>query len=157
MHGLPARPAQHSDCLQVRQLESELDVDLVDGSPVWYRDGEEIRRVAEYIAAGEIGRGVETHTILGRNFGGSGDRPASKPVPAGLHWDEWIGPAPYRDYHDIYFPGPKWYRWWDFGNGTMSDLGSHWNDQQHRQGHNALICRCSEDWTGAVKMCVIMY
>ena len=26
------------------------------------------------------------------------------------------------------FPGPKWYRWWDFGNGTMSDLGSHWND-----------------------------
>jgi hypothetical protein len=25
-------------------------------------------------------------------------------------------------------PGPKWYRWWEFGNGTMSDLGSHWND-----------------------------
>src|SRR6185295_10024953 len=22
----------------------------------------------------------------------------------------------------------KWYRWWDFGSGTMSDLGSHWND-----------------------------
>jgi hypothetical protein len=28
----------------------------------------------------------------------------------------------------VYLPGPKWYRWWDFGNGTMSDLGSHWND-----------------------------
>jgi predicted dehydrogenase len=28
----------------------------------------------------------------------------------------------------VYVPGPKWYRWWDFGNGTMSDLGSHWND-----------------------------
>ena len=26
------------------------------------------------------------------------------------------------------FPGPRWYRWWDFGNGTMSDLGSHDND-----------------------------
>ena len=24
--------------------------------------------------------------------------------------------------------GRRWYRWWDFGNGTMSDLGSHWND-----------------------------
>jgi hypothetical protein len=33
-----------------------------------------------------------------------------------------------RPYHSVYFPGPKWYRWWDFGNGTMSDLGSHWND-----------------------------
>jgi hypothetical protein len=27
----------------VRQLERELGVNLVDGSPVWYRDGEEIR------------------------------------------------------------------------------------------------------------------
>jgi predicted dehydrogenase len=49
-------------------------------------------------------------------------------VPAGLDWDLWLGPAPYRPFHEVYFPGPKWYRWWDFGNGTMSDLGSHWND-----------------------------
>ncbi|HTL58012.1 MAG TPA: hypothetical protein VL361_20150, partial [Candidatus Limnocylindrales bacterium] len=40
----------------------------------------------------------------------------------------WLGPAPQRPFHSVYFPGPKWYRWWDFGNGTMSDLGSHWND-----------------------------
>jgi hypothetical protein len=33
-----------------------------------------------------------------------------------------------RPFHSIYVPGPKWYRWWDFGNGTMSDLGSHMND-----------------------------
>jgi predicted dehydrogenase len=25
-------------------------------------------------------------------------------------------------------PGPRWYRWWDFGGGTMSDLGAHWID-----------------------------
>jgi hypothetical protein len=39
-----------------------------------------------------------------------------------------VGPAPARPYHATYFPGPRWYRWWDFGNGTMSDLGSHDND-----------------------------
>jgi predicted dehydrogenase len=33
-----------------------------------------------------------------------------------------------RPFHATYLPGPRWYRWWDFGNGTMSDLGSHWND-----------------------------
>ena len=48
--------------------------------------------------------------------------------PKSLDWDLWIGPAPHRPFHSVYFPGPKWYRWWDFGNGTMSDLGSHWND-----------------------------
>ena len=45
-----------------------------------------------------------------------------------MHWDLWLGPAPARPYHETYFPGPRWYRWWDFGNGTMSDLGSHDND-----------------------------
>jgi hypothetical protein len=49
-------------------------------------------------------------------------------MPAGLDWELWLGPAPYRPFNNVYFPGPKWYRWWDFGNGTMSDLGSHWND-----------------------------
>jgi predicted dehydrogenase len=49
-------------------------------------------------------------------------------VPKGLDWDFWLGPAPFRPFNEVYYPGPKWYRWWDFGNGTMSDLGSHWND-----------------------------
>ena len=52
----------------------------------------------------------------------------SRSVPGGLDWDLWLGPAPERPFNNVYFPGPKWYRWWDFGNGTMSDLGSHWND-----------------------------
>jgi predicted dehydrogenase len=50
------------------------------------------------------------------------------PVPKGLDWDLWLGPAPERPFNEVYYPGPKWYRWWDYGNGTMSDLGSHWND-----------------------------
>jgi hypothetical protein len=49
-------------------------------------------------------------------------------VPAGVEWDLWLGPAPARPYSNVYLPGPRWYRWWDFGNGTMSDLGSHWID-----------------------------
>ncbi len=45
--------------------------------------GDNIRRVCEYIWAGAIGNVTEVHAIMGRNFGGSGGRPASKPVPAG--------------------------------------------------------------------------
>jgi len=57
------------------------------------------------------------------------DRPeTADPIPANLNWDLWLGPAPERPFNNVYFPGPKWYRWWDFGNGTMSDLGSHWID-----------------------------
>jgi len=86
--------------------------------------GEEIRRLCEYIWAGAVGNVTETHTILGRNFGGSGGRPAGKPVPKGLHWDEWLGPAPYRDYHDGLHPF-SWRSWRHFGTGTIGDMACH--------------------------------
>lgn len=100
------------------------------------------RRVVELIQSGAIGGVTEAHVWVSRAWGLQSegeakehdivyvaDRPAEDmSPPAYLDWDLWIGPAPYRPYHDVYFPGPKWYRWWDFGNGTMSDLGSHWND-----------------------------
>ena len=46
-------------------------------------------------------------------------------------FDIWVGPAPTRPFHPTYFPGPRWYRWWDVANGTMSDLGSHDNDHPY--------------------------
>ncbi len=56
----------------VRQLEGELGVDLVDGSPVWYRDGEEIRFASrkefrELATSGDVsGRTVVFDLTVGR-------------------------------------------------------------------------------------------
>lgn len=101
------------------------------------------RRVVELVQSGAIGKVHECHTWVSRAWGLQPKEDAEKygdkvvvterpkeamTPPPYLDWDLWIGPAPYRPYHEIYVPGPKWYRWWDFGNGTMSDLGSHWND-----------------------------
>lgn len=105
--------------------------------------GANYRRVVELIRAKAIGDVREVHVWVGRAWGwqspadaernrdivSTQDRPAEAMTPPSeVDWDLWLGPAPYRPYHSVYFPGPKWYRWWDFGNGTMSDLGSHWND-----------------------------
>ena len=101
------------------------------------------RRVVELVQAGAIGAISEVHVWAGRAWGLQSpedakkygdivsvlDRPeGSSPIPTNLDWDLWLGPAPERPFHEVYFPGPKWYRWWDFANGTMSDLGSHWID-----------------------------
>jgi predicted dehydrogenase len=91
---------------------------------------EHIRRLSEQIWAGAVGQVTESHTILGRNFGGSGGRPGSKPVPKGLHWDEWIGPAPFRDYHDSLHPF-NWRSWREFGTGTVGDMACHHMDFPH--------------------------
>jgi len=91
--------------------------------------GEPIRRLSEYIAAGAVGSVLETHTIMGRSFGGpkGAGRPPAKPVPPGLHWSEWLGPAPYRDYHDGLHPF-SWRSWRQFGTGTLGDNGCHYID-----------------------------
>ena len=86
--------------------------------------GEAIRRACEYLWAGAVGNVTETHTILGRNFGGKGGRPASKPVPTTLHWDEWLGPAPFREYHDGLHTF-NWRSWRQFGTGTIGDMACH--------------------------------
>jgi predicted dehydrogenase len=85
---------------------------------------ETIRKACEYIWAGAIGNVTETHSLLGRDFGGSGGRPATRPIPAGLHWDEWIGPAPYRDYHEGLHPF-SWRNYRHFGTGTIGDMACH--------------------------------
>jgi predicted dehydrogenase len=86
--------------------------------------GEGYRQLCEYIWAGAIGNVTETHSMMSRSFGGSGGRPPGKPVPAGLHWDEWLGPAARRDYHDGLHPF-NWRNWCDFGTGTLGDMGCH--------------------------------
>jgi predicted dehydrogenase len=105
--------------------------------------GDNYRRVVELVKCGAVGPITEVHVWVGRAWGRQSEDDAKKhgdivyvnerpaqadPVPAGLDWDLWLGPAPERPYSNVYLPGPKWYRWWDFGNGTMSDLGSHWID-----------------------------
>lgn len=105
--------------------------------------GNNYHRVVELIQSGAIGEVSEAHVWVGRAWGLQSEADAKKhndllfvdarpteamSPPPGVDWDLWLGPAPERPFHSVYFPGPKWYRWWDFANGTMSDLGSHWND-----------------------------
>jgi hypothetical protein len=82
------------------------------------------RRLCEFIWAGVIGNVKETHSWTDRANGGQGPRPPATPPPAGLHWDEWIGPAPYREFHDDLHPH-EWHNWYDFGNGSIGNMGCH--------------------------------
>jgi len=82
------------------------------------------RALCEYIWAGAIGKVTETHSWTNRANGGEGPRPPKLPTPEGLDWDQWIGPAPYRDFHDDIHPH-EWHGWYDFGNGSIGNMGCH--------------------------------
>lgn len=89
------------------------------------------RRSVELIQAGAIGEVAEVHVWHHSGYA-PGDRPNDTPaIPKGLHYDEWLGPAPYRPYHPLYLPG-KWRGWWDFGSGVLGDFGCHLMDAAHQ-------------------------
>jgi predicted dehydrogenase len=89
--------------------------------------GTNYRRVVELVQAGAIGTVGEVHVWCAARCVG-GDRPReTPPVPPGLDWDLWLGPAPYRPYHPCYVP-KKWRGWWDFANGGLGDFFCHYVD-----------------------------
>ncbi|MGA2863921.1 MAG: Gfo/Idh/MocA family oxidoreductase [Verrucomicrobiota bacterium] len=82
------------------------------------------RRLCEFIWAGVVGQITQTYSWTDRANGSTGPRPPPLPVPAGLHWDEWLGPAPFRQYHAGLHPH-DWHGWYDFGNGSLGNMGCH--------------------------------
>ena len=83
----------------------------------------QFRRALELIRDGTIGQIKEVHIW---NSGGGSDKKAppkgAPPVPAGLDWDLWLGPAALRAYH------PDWMRrnaWRDFGTCQLGNWASH--------------------------------
>src|SRR3954469_19185712 len=61
--------------------------------------GDNYRRVVELIKAGAIGKVNEVHVWVTAKYSG-GKFTTSTPVPPGLDWNLWLGPAPDRPYSE---------------------------------------------------------
>ncbi len=98
------------------------------------------RLAYEFIKGGAIGDVVEFHTWTNRPIWPQGmDRlPGEDPIPDGLDWESWIGPAPMRPYKHKYpdgqFKGRDVYHSFvwrgvvDFGSGALGDMACHTTD-----------------------------
>jgi predicted dehydrogenase len=87
----------------------------------------------EFIRSGKVGAIGMMRCFV--NSGGAGpEQPLpTQPIPAGLDWDAWCGPAPVRPFNGtannrgIHPRGFRQYL--DYANGTLGDWGIHWFDQ----------------------------
>lgn len=122
------KPLAHTvfEVRTLSRLAAEAKVATQLGTQIHATDN--YRRVVELVRSGAIGPVRKVHVWLGGKSWSGGDRPGDKPpVPPNLDWDLWLGPAPVRPYHPTYQPA-NWRRWWDFGNGTLGDMGCHFVD-----------------------------
>lgn len=86
-----------------------------------------IRAFREWIEDGAIGRVREVHAMCGSVYSRINqleEVQQGRPVPAGLDWDLWLGPAPARPYHPAYAPR-TWRGWTAFGTGVIGDWTCH--------------------------------
>lgn len=87
------------------------------------------RVACELVRNGRIGKVHTVHV----NVGGTcvDCYLPAQPTPETLNWDMWLGPAPYRAYHEDIAPPmeyegwPNWRAYRDYAGGMMTDWGAH--------------------------------
>jgi predicted dehydrogenase len=123
-HVLGQKPMAHSiaDAHRMAQMAHEMKVatSLTVNNP----SSDSTKLLSDWIADGAIGQVREVHNWSSRPFWPQGiDRPKeAQPVPDGLDWNLWLGPAPERPFHHAYLPF-VWRGWYDFGCGSFGDMG----------------------------------
>jgi predicted dehydrogenase len=92
------------------------------------RSSRHFREAVEAVRSGRIGRvfWVQTWNFENISPRGMGAQP-DEPVPSGVDYDRWLGPAPDRPFNRNRFH--LLFRWFfDYAGGMMSDWGVHLND-----------------------------
>jgi len=93
--------------------------------------GNGLRRAVELVRAGVLGSVTEAQVWTNRPAHYWKQAPDivarpndTPPVPSYVHWEEWLGPAPFRPYSRAYHPH-DWRGYWDFGTGAIGDMACH--------------------------------
>ncbi|MBO7108257.1 MAG: Gfo/Idh/MocA family oxidoreductase, partial [Verrucomicrobia bacterium] len=126
LHAFVQKPLVHSvyEAREMRKAAAQYKVATQMGNQGSAEPG--LRRAVECIQAGMIGDVKEVHVWSNRPIWPQGiSEPLPKaPIPAGVDWDIWLGPAPVREYGEGYLPF-NWRGWLDFGTGALGDMACH--------------------------------
>ncbi len=76
------------------------------------------------IKEGKIGKLRKVDIWANFNYGIGPKPQPDGPVPEGVDYDLWLGPAPKRPFNPNRFHG-TWRMFWDYGGGLMTDWGVH--------------------------------
>lgn len=102
------------------------------------RSGGYFLKAAELVKSGALGEVTFVHTWQSGATKKEGwGRPADSPVPEGLDWEMWLGPAPKVPFNKnrwgvgvTTFPTFRYF--WDYAGGAMTDWGVHLIDPVHQ-------------------------
>ena len=88
------------------------------------RSGFIFKKAMELIKSGNIGTLRKINIWANFEYGLGSKIVPDTPVPQGVDYDLWLGPAPLRPFNKNRFHG-SWRHFWDYGGGLASDWGVH--------------------------------
>ncbi|HOI48046.1 MAG TPA: Gfo/Idh/MocA family oxidoreductase [Prolixibacteraceae bacterium] len=88
------------------------------------RSGPHWQQVNRLIKEGRIGKLRKVNIWGNFNYGIGQLKQPDQPVPAGVDFNFWLGPAPQRTFNPTRFHG-SWRMFWDYGGGLVTDWGVH--------------------------------
>jgi predicted dehydrogenase len=88
------------------------------------RSGQHWQDIVAFVKSGKLGtiRKVKTWGYFG--YGKGSPRVPNSPVPNGVDYNTWLGPAPEHPFNQNRFHG-SWRHFWDHGGGLLTDWGVH--------------------------------
>jgi len=93
----------------------------------WQRSVENFHHGCELVRNGRIGK--VTRVEVGLPTGGPGKNNPVQPVPQGVDWDFWLGPAPWVPYRGVMHWDWRWMM--DYSGGQLTDWAGHHIDIAH--------------------------
>lgn len=87
------------------------------------RSGSHFQSAAEFVQSGKLGKVPFVRTWIAGNRPSIGHK-TDKPIPAGVDYDLWLGPAPQRPFNPNRFHY-EWHWNWDYGTGEIGNNGIH--------------------------------
>jgi predicted dehydrogenase len=91
------------------------------------RSGDHWASAMNFMKEGKLGQIRKIEVWANFNYGIGQPKAPDEPVPAGVDFDMWLGPAPARSFNKTRFHG-SWRMFWDYGGGLMTDWGVHLMD-----------------------------
>jgi len=93
----------------------------------WQRSVADFHHACELVRNGRIGK---VHLVeVGLPTGGGSDNKPVQPVPEGMDWDFWLGPAPWVPYRGVSHWDWRWIK--DYSGGQLTDWAGHHIDIAH--------------------------
>lgn len=88
------------------------------------RSGKHWQEAIRFVQSDQLGKIRRVNIWANFDYGAGKEVVPDEPVPIGLDYDMWLGPAPLRSFNRNRFHG-YWRMFWDYGGGLMTDWGVH--------------------------------